>query len=75
VSGPTDDGEDETILAIISYALEAEPDAAIGLGLEGNSTLIMYIRTSGISFSVCAAWDGKQLSSKYISQPPTKLRN
>ncbi|KRE93333.1 hypothetical protein ASG89_07495 [Paenibacillus sp. Soil766] len=56
--------EDETILGAITRAknvLIAVPDADFGLGLEGGLTYDSIHTQQWYLFSVCAAWDGKQL--------------
>lgn len=57
--------EAETIEGAINRAkrvLEAVPNADIGLGLEGGLTFDDIHTQQWYLFSVCAAWDGKQLS-------------
>ncbi|WP_244163218.1 inosine/xanthosine triphosphatase [Paenibacillus pectinilyticus] len=57
--------EDETIIGAINRAkhvLEAVPEADIGLGLEGGLTYDSKHTNQWYLFSVCAAWDGQQLS-------------
>lgn len=56
--------ENETIIGAINRAksvLEAEPEADVGLGLEGGLTYDEVYTNMWYLFSVCAAWDGKQL--------------
>lgn len=56
--------EDETIIGAINRAknaLEAEPEADLGLGLEGGLSYDEVHTKQWYLFSVCAAWDGKQL--------------
>ncbi|MDR6549870.1 inosine/xanthosine triphosphatase [Paenibacillus qinlingensis] len=56
--------ENETIIGAINRAkhvLAAEPQADIGLGLEGGLTYDETHTQQWYLFSVCAAWDGKQL--------------
>ncbi|RTE06737.1 DUF84 family protein [Paenibacillus whitsoniae] len=57
--------EDETIQGAINRAknvLQAIPEAAIGLGLEGGLTYDAVHAKQWYLFSVCAAWDGSRLS-------------
>ncbi|MGG1518146.1 inosine/xanthosine triphosphatase [Paenibacillus oryzisoli] len=57
--------EDETIQGAINRAknvLQAVPEAAIGLGLEGGLTYDAVHAKQWYLFSVCAAWDGSRLS-------------
>ncbi|MDQ1913431.1 inosine/xanthosine triphosphatase [Paenibacillus sp. GD4] len=56
--------EQETIQGAVNRAkrvLEAVPGANIGLGLEGGLTYDDVHTNQWYLFSVCAAWDGKQL--------------
>lgn len=57
--------EAETIQGSINRAkrvLEAVPDAVMGLGIEGVLTYDDVYTNQWYLLSVCAAWDGKQLS-------------
>ncbi|PPA91259.1 DUF84 family protein [Brevibacillus laterosporus] len=56
--------EDETIRGAIArakQALEAVPDAEIGLGLEGGLTFDAIYTKQWYLISICAAWNGEAL--------------